>query len=184
MSAPVAAGNVHAGQRAEARVTMLKLVMIVPVMLVFCASLVPLYRTICDALGLSATRAIVQNTQVDASRFVKVEFDANVGGNGGWRFAPLEKSVSIHPGALVTVNYRVTNTLAHAATGRAVYSLGPAEAAGYFKKVACFCFNNQVLAAGETRDMAVSFQVDPAMPKDIGSIALSYTFMTVPDKNS
>jgi len=166
-------------QRENARVTLRKLLLIIPVMLIFCASMVPMYRQICEVLGITATRSIAQNTQVDTSRTVIVEFDSNVNRQLGWRFEPVDRRVEINPGALVTINYRVTNALPYATTGRAVPSFGPLEAGRYFNKIACFCFSNQTLQAGESRDMPVTFFVDPKLPKDIGSIALSYTFFNV-----
>jgi cytochrome c oxidase assembly protein subunit 11 len=172
-------GTVREDQRREARVTMLKLVAIIPVMLVFCASLVPLYKQICQVLGISATQAIATNSQVDTSRTLRIDFDANLNRNFAWRFEPLEKFVDIHPGATVTVNYRVTNTLPHATTGRAVPSFGPIEAGQYFQKISCFCFANQTLQAGETRDMPLTFYIDPKAPKFIEAIAVSYTFFDV-----
>ena len=159
--------------------TLKKLVLIVPVMLLFCASMVPLYRQICSVLGITATRTVAPNTQVDTGRVVKVEFVANLNNNLAWRFEPLEKLVELNPGAMATVNYRVTNTLPHAVTGRAVPSFAPVEAGRYFSKLACFCFSNQTLQAGETRDMPVTFFVDPKIPKDLAAIALSYTFFDV-----
>jgi len=167
-------------ERHEAnRVTLGKLLLVVLLMLLFCASLVPLYRQICEVLGVTATRAIVQNTQIDNARLVKVDFDAGVNKNFAWTFAAVEKSVDIHPGAIVTVNYRVTNTLSYATTGRAVPSFAPAESGLYFNKIECFCFSNQTLQAGESRDMPVTFFVDPKMPASIGAITLSYTFFDV-----
>lgn len=163
------------------RVTLWKLLLIIPVMLVFCAGMVPLYRQICAVLGITASQAVAQNTQVDYSRLIKVDFDANLNRNFAWRFEPLDKHVEVHPGAMVTINYRVTNTMNHATTGRAVPSFGPIEAGLYFNKISCFCFSNQTLQAGETRDMPVTFYVDPKIPKDLGAIALSYTFFNVTD---
>ena len=158
--------------------------MVVPVMLVFCASMVPLYRQICNVLGITATRTIVESTQVDASRFVKVEFVANLNKSFAWQFEPIEKLVEIHPGAMATVNYRVTNTLPYATTGRAVPSFAPLEAGLYFNKLECFCFSNQTLQAGETRVMPVTFFVDPKLPKDFAAIALSYTFFNVTEEGN
>lgn len=166
------------------RATLQKLLLIVPVMLLFCASLVPLYRQICEVLGVTATRAVVSNTQVDSSRLVKVEFDASLNRNFAWKFTPVDPRIEIHPGAVVTVNYRVTNTTGRASTGRAVPSFSPAEAGLYINKVECFCFSNQTLQAGETRDMPVTFFIDPKMPSTIGSIAVSYTFFDVTDSVS
>lgn len=158
--------------------------MVVPVMLVFCASMVPLYRQICNVLGITATRTIAESTRVDTSRIVKVEFVANLNKNFAWKFEPIDRAIDIHPGALATVNYRVTNTLPYATTGRAVPSFAPLEAGLYFNKLECFCFSNQTLKAGESRDMPVTFFVDPKLPKDLAAIALSYTFFNVTDEGS
>ncbi len=167
--------------RRDNRVTLGKLLLIVPVMLVFCASLVPLYKQICAVLGITSQRAIAQNTQVDLSRLVKVDFIAHLNNTFAWNFEPVEKHVDVHPGAIVTVNYRVTNTLPYATTGRAVPSFAPMEAGLYFNKIECFCFSNQTLQAGETRDMPVTFFVANKLPEEIGAIALSYTFFNVTD---
>lgn len=156
--------------------------MVVPVMLVFCALMVPLYRQICEVLGITATRTIVANTKVDTSRLVKIEFVANLNRNFAWKFEPVDKIVELHPGALATMNYRVTNTMPYATTGRAVPSFAPIEAGLFFSKLECFCFSNQTLQAGETRDMPVTFFVDPKLPRDLEAIALSYTFFNVTDE--
>ena len=161
------------------RIMLFKLLLIVPVMLIFCASLVPLYRQICKVLGITATRSMAANTQVDTSRFIAVDFVANLNTNFAWNFAPVEKHVDIHPGEKMTVNYRVTNTLPYATTGRAVPSFAPIEGGLYFNKIECFCFSNQTMQAGETRDMPVTFYVNTNIPKEIGAIALSYTFFNV-----
>lgn len=175
-----AEANSHAiDLRHDNRVTLGKLLLIVPVMLMFCASLVPLYKQICAVLGITSQRAIAQNTQVDLSRLVKVDFIAHLNNTFAWNFEPVEKHVDVHPGAIVTVNYRVTNTLPYATTGRAVPSFAPMEAGLYFNKIECFCFSNQTLQAGETRDMPVTFFVANKLPEEIGAIALSYTFFNV-----
>lgn len=169
-------------QKKESRVTLKKLLLIVPVMLVFCASMVPLYRQICEVLGITATRAIAENTQVDTSRTVKIEFDASLNRNFDWQFESVEKQVLVHPGAVTTVHYRVTNKMPHATTGRAVPSFGPVEAGLYVNKIECFCFSNQTLKAGETRDMPITFFISPKLPKEIGAIAFSYTFFNVSEE--
>jgi cytochrome c oxidase assembly protein subunit 11 len=163
------------------RVMLGKLLLIVPVMLLFCASMVPLYKQICQVLGLTATRAVAQNTQIDTSRFVKVDFIAHLNSSFAWKFEPVQKQVEVNPGQTITVNYRVTNTLNHATTGRAVPSFAPVEAGLHFQKIECFCFNNQTLAAGETRELPITFYVDTKLPTDIAAIALSYTFFNVED---
>lgn len=169
-------------RRKQNAVMLWKLLAIVAVMLVFCASMVPLYKQICKVLGITATQSMIRNTQVDSSRVVRVDFVAHINPNFAWQFVPLDKTVEINPGAMVTMNYRVTNTLATPSTGRAVPSFAPMEAGIYFNKVECFCFSNQTLQAGESRDMPVTFFVSPDLPKDVGSIALSYTFFDVTEE--
>ena len=143
-------------------------------------AMVPFYNQICAALGVNniESRDEVSNTQVDATRTVTIEFDANAP-NMPWRFRPLVSHMQVHPGQLATVEYEVVNVRGVAVTGQAVPSYGPQFAGEYFKKVECFCFTQQTLAAGETRRMPVSFVVDPKLPRDVNSIALSYTFFEV-----
>ena len=95
---------------------------------------------------------------------------------------PLERQVRVHPGAITTVHYRVTNNMIRASTGKAVPSFSPLEAGFHINKLECFCFSSQTLQAGETRDMPITFFVSPALPKEIGVIAFSYTFFDVSDE--
>lgn len=144
-------------------------------------ALVPFYYEICAAWGVNAlgeVRAEPANTQVDKTRTITVEFDANAHGLP-WRFRPLVNHIEVHPGELATVEYEVVNERGEAITGQAVPSYGPERAAEYFRKIECFCFSQQTLAPGETRRMPVVFVVDPRLPKDVTNIALSYTFFEV-----
>jgi cytochrome c oxidase assembly protein subunit 11 len=157
-----------------------KLLVICVAMLGFGFAMVPLYRQICEATGISRTRAVgAANTQVDMTREVKVELLASTAGLP-WRFEALDHSVMLHPGEFRIVRYRVVNTLGRPITAHASWSTAPALAARYIQKQQCFCFSNQTLAAGETRDMPVVFRVSPDAPKDLGTIALSYTFFEAP----
>ena len=162
----------------------LKLALLVPVMLVFCASMVPLYRVICEQLGITQSRAVLagQNSQVDATRWVTVEFVANRNENFGWRFEPVDRNVRVHPGELTTVRYRVVNTYSKPMTGRAVPSYSPMEAGKHFEKLECFCFSDQTLAPGEIREMPVVFRITSSLDKEIGTISVSYTFFDVTGK--
>jgi cytochrome c oxidase assembly protein subunit 11 len=165
----------------ENRVLALKLVLIIPVMLAFCASMVPLYRVICEQLGIAQSRAVIagKNTQIDASRWVTVEFVANRNQNFAWEFRPVERNVRVHPGELTTVHYHVANAYPKPMTGRAVPSYSPIEAGKYIEKVECFCFSDQTLGPGEVREMAVVFRVRSDLDKEIGTISVSYTFFDV-----
>ena len=158
-----------------------RLLVVVVGMLAFCAALVPLYRQICEAVGITQQRAVSAsaNTQVDASREVKVELLASTAGLP-WRFEVLDRSLMLHPGELATVRYRVVNTLGRPGTAQAVMSTAPINAARYLEKQACFCFTTQTLAAGEAREMPVVFRVKTDAPRDMQTISLSYTFMEVP----
>jgi len=157
-----------------------KLLVVCVGMLGFAFAMVPLYRQICEATGISRTRAVgAINTQVDTTRSVTVDFVASTAGLP-WRFQPLDRSVTLHPGEFKMVRYRVVNTLGRAITAHASWSTAPAIAARYIQKQQCFCFTNQTLAAGETRDMPVVFRVTRDVPRDIGDITLSYTFFEAP----
>jgi cytochrome c oxidase assembly protein subunit 11 len=147
-------------------------------------ALVPFYNQICAALGVNSIEkpGEVANTQVDYSRTVQIEFDSN-SHDLPWRFKPLVRHLTVHPGELATVEYEVVNERAVPVTGQAVPSYGPQHAGEYFKKVDCFCFTQQTLAAGETRRMPVTFVVDPKLPAGVNTIALSYTFFQVPGKS-
>jgi cytochrome c oxidase assembly protein subunit 11 len=146
----------------------------------FAFALVPFYNQICAALGINslAQPDAVSNTQIDTSRTVTIELDSNAH-NLPWRFRPLVAEVKVHPGELTTVEYEIVNVREAAVTGQAVPSYGPQHAAEYFKKLECFCFTHQTLAAGETRRMPVTFVVDPKLPRDVNTIAVSYTFFEV-----
>jgi len=147
-------------------------------------ALVPFYNQICAALGINSLEQpeAVANTQVDFSRKVVIELDANAH-NLPWRFKPLVSHVTVHPGELKTVEYEIINVREAPVTGQAVPSYGPQHAGEYFKKIECFCFTQQTLAAGETRRMPVTFVVDPKLPASVKTIAVSYTFFEVPGKS-
>jgi len=166
--------------RRDNRKLLVKLCVIVVAMFAFGYGLVPFYDKICEATGLRnlAVADEVKNTQVDATRAIRVELDSNVR-KLPWSFRPLEVIVSVHPGEVRQVVYEISNRTDHPMTGQAIPSYGPQEAGQYFRKLECFCFTKQTLRAGETRQMPVVFVVDPSLPKDIGMITLSYTFFEV-----
>ena len=167
-------------QKAENRKTFLRFAVVAAAMFGFGYALVPFYDKICEVTGLRniAQADPVANTQVDASRSIRVEFDANLR-NLPWTFRPVTAVKDVHPGELTQVEYEVVNTSDHAVTGQAIPSYGPQYAGQYFRKLECFCFAKQTLAPGERRVMPVVFVVDPAAPKDLATITLSYTFFAV-----
>ncbi|HZS67309.1 MAG TPA: cytochrome c oxidase assembly protein [Burkholderiales bacterium] len=167
--------------REQNRKLFTRLALVAVAMFGFGYALVPLYYRVCEALGLNALGEVAaqpRNTQVDATRKVTIEFDANAHGLA-FRFHPLVNHIDVHPGELATVEYEVRNDQPVAVTAQAVPSYGPAIAAEYFKKIECFCFTQQTLGPGESRRMPVVFVVDPKLPKDVSSIAISYTFFEV-----
>jgi cytochrome c oxidase assembly protein subunit 11 len=108
-----------------------------------------------------------------------IEFDANARNGLPWTFAPLQRSVRIHPGQLAQVTYEVRNDASVPVALQAIPSYGPQRAAQYFKKLDCFCFKQQVLQPGEVRQMPVVFVIDPKAPADLGTVTLSYTLFEV-----
>jgi cytochrome c oxidase assembly protein subunit 11 len=176
----------QAPQVAQANATMVrKLVVVAAVMFGFGWALVPIYRKICEVTGVNllttkdaGVERRARNTQVDTSRRIVVEFDANR--QGPWRFRPHVNHVEVHPGELVQVEYDLVNLEARAMAGQAIPSYAPLQSARYFRKLECFCFKQQTLAAGETRRFPVVFFIDPELPRDVTQITLSYTFFEVP----
>jgi cytochrome c oxidase assembly protein subunit 11 len=153
-----------------------KLVVIAVGMLGFGFAMVPMYRQICEAIGITDTRSVgAVNTQVDTSREVTVELIANSAGLP-WRFEALDRSVTLNPGKLATVRYRVVNDLGRPVTAHATMNTAPAAAMRYIVKTECFCFTDQTLQPGESREMPVVFRVSADAPSDLTTISLSYTF--------
>jgi cytochrome c oxidase assembly protein subunit 11 len=157
-----------------------RLAIVAAAMFGFGFALVPFYNQICAALGVNSIEEKSEplNSQIDSTRTVTIELDSNTH-DLPWRFRPLVKHVTVHPGELTTVEYEVVNVRGAAVTGQAVPSYGPQHAGQYFRKLECFCFTQQTLAAGETRRMPVTFVVDPKLPRDVSTIAVSYTFFEV-----
>ena len=143
---------------------------------------VPLYNWFCRATGFNGTTQVATTAPgTTLDRKVTVRFDANVGPGLPWRFEPEVGAIEVKLGEVVTVHYRVINEAARPITASAAYNVTPLSLGAFFQKINCFCFTEQRLAAGEKREMAVVFYVDPAMVKDeeheqLSTITLSYTF--------
>ncbi|PTT78348.1 cytochrome c oxidase assembly protein [Pelomonas sp. HMWF004] len=169
-----------------------KLAVVVAMMFGFGYALVPLYRAICDALGInvlslaerqaaSADKGLANgNGQVDYSREITVEFDTNA--RGPWDFKPAVRHMKVHPGELTQVMYEFRNTQDRTMAAQAIPSYAPMQASAHFNKLECFCFNEYTLKAGESREWPVVFVIDPKLPKDVKTITLSYTFFEVAGK--
>lgn len=172
------------GLRAMNRQMLGKMVVIAFLMFGFGYALVPIYEKICEITGINLltpkdaeVEKSSQNTQVDKSRKVTIEFDAN--SQGPWRFRPTLSSVEVHPGEMTQVVYEVVNTQARSIDAQAIPSFAPQQAGGYFKKLECFCFQQQTMKPNEAKQMPVVFYIDPALPKDVKVITLSYTFFEI-----
>ena len=168
-----------------------KLALVAALMFGFGYALVPMYRAICAALGINVLSLAEQqtsaqvagaqrSTQVDTSRTITVEFDANA--RGPWDFKPAQSSVQVHPGQLVTVMYEFKNKQNRSMAAQAIPSYAPMHAGQHFTKLECFCFAEHLLAPGESKQWPVVFVIDAKLPKDVTTITLSYTFFEVGGK--
>ncbi len=181
------------GIRSQNRTMVGKLVVVAAGMFAFGYALIPIYRQICEITGInilslserqvpgggSAGRnvSVPDNSQMDLSRTITVEFDANA--RGPWEFRPAQRSVQVHPGQLATVMYEFQNVQNRRMAAQAIPSYAPQQAAAHFNKLECFCFQQYTLEAGEKRQWPVAFVIDPKLSKDVTTITLSYTFFEV-----
>lgn len=147
-----------------------------------CFAIVPLYDMLCNRVDIraGAARTAAPAATVATARLVTVRFDANVADGLPWEFEPVVPRMDVRTGAVSEARFRVRNRGAHATVGQAVPSILPAQAAGFLNKSACFCFQQQELAAGESKELPVRFVVASGLPGEIESITLSYTFMRRP----
>jgi cytochrome c oxidase assembly protein subunit 11 len=151
---------------------------------------VPLYRMFCQATGFGGTTqraAVAPAAMADVT--VTVRFDAETAPELPWDFRPLTGSVQVHPGEPREVLFRATNRSTEVTTGTATFNVTPTKSGIYFDKLQCFCFTEQRLGPGESRDMGVTFFVDPDLVKDPGTkdvrtITLSYTMFRKPDSDT
>ena len=171
-----------------------KLAVVALAMFAFGYALVPIYKAICEMTGINilalgekelpgsgnARLSKADNSQVDTSRTITVEFDANA--RGPWQFKPMQSSVQVHPGQLMSVMYEFQNVQDRSMSAQAIPSYAPSEASAHFNKMECFCFNQYTLAPGEKKQWPVVFVIDPKLSKSVNTITLSYTFFEVGSK--
>ena len=158
-----------------------RLSLIVLAGLMFGFALAPLYDVMCKAIGLNGkadtTATVVEKSlKVDKTRWVTVIFTGNTMPGLSWSFSPTENSVRVHPGEIKLTTYLVKNNSGESVTGVAVPSVSPELASLYFKKIECFCFNQQALQAGESKELPLRFYVSPDLPDDVNTVTLSYAF--------
>lgn len=148
-------------------------------MFAFGFALVPLYEVFCEITGINGKTGgryeASATQQVDEDRTVTVQFLASNGPGMTWKFRPVVRSVQVHPGESVTINYYAENPTDQPMVGQAVPSLAPSEGTLFFHKTECFCFNQQPLEAGESVEMPLIFIVDRDLPEHITKLTLSYT---------
>jgi cytochrome c oxidase assembly protein subunit 11 len=146
----------------------------------------PFYSWFCRVTGYGGTPAraeVAPGTILDQT--VKIRFDASVDQGMPWVFKPVERSMEIRIGETGLAFYEAHNPTDRVIGGTAAFNVFPDTAGGYFTKIECFCFTEQVLQPGETVQMPVSFYVDPAIVDDpdgkfVHEITLSYTFYETP----
>jgi cytochrome c oxidase assembly protein subunit 11 len=166
--------------------TVVKLVAVAVIMFAFVfVVMVPLYDALCDALGINGKTSTQAYTavpaQVDESRTVTVQFIASNNEGMPWEFAPTTTMMKVHPGAVNGTVFLARNPMPNAMVGQAIPSISPARAAQYFHKTECFCFNQQPLDGETAAELPLQFIVDQDLPRDIGTITLSYTIFDVTD---
>ena len=147
--------------------------------------LVPLYDVFCEITGLNGKTGRVDEAEIvsryepDLSRTITVQFVANNNIGMPWEFGPVVTSMQVHPGKVYQTSFTAHNPTAQNMIGQAVPSVAPRKASRYFNKTECFCFDQQPLAAGETKDMPLRFIVDPNLPGDVKTLTLAYTVFDV-----
>ncbi len=143
---------------------------------------VPLYSLFCRTTGYGGTTQVATSAPATrGQRQITVRFDSNVSGGLGWTFVPEQEKVTVATGETKTVSYKLQNDTARETVGIASFNVTPESAGRYFNKIQCFCFTEQVLKPGETRDENVVFFIDPAIEQEpdfnnLTTITLSYTF--------
>lgn len=173
----------------------LKLLAIVAAASAFGFALVPLYDVLCEATGFNGktrtsigagglnTSAVASPpSRIDRSRIVTVEFTGTVMPGLPWEMRALTNSLDLHPGELQQAKFLVHNRSAETIVGQAVPSVSPGQAAQHFEKLDCFCFQQQTLAPGETREMPLTFIVKPEIDADIRTVTLAYAFFNIPSQ--
>lgn len=165
--------------------TVLTLSIITVLMFGFAFAMVPLYRLVCDVTGWNsiatsggrATSADYVSPTNSNTRIVTVQFDATINGNLDWEFRPDVVQMDVPLGKKTTTHYFVKNKSDKAVITQSIPGVTPWQATEYLKKIECFCFENQTVQAGESKDMGLQFVIDPKLPNDINTITLSYTIM-------
>ncbi len=167
--------------RRDNRRTALGLGAIVVVMAGLSFAAVPFYDWFCRVTGYGGTTAVAESgADAILERTITVRFDASTAPDMPWSFRPMERTMELRIGETGLAFYEAVNLSDEPVAGTASFNVAPYSAGSYFTKIACFCFELQVLGPGERVEMPVTFYVDPAMVDDpeaggLHAITLSYT---------
>lgn len=166
-----------------------KLSLVIVGMFGFGFLMVPIYDVFCDITGLNGKTGTVETSEargfeIDYDRLVTVEFVASTNQGLNWEFKPSVVRMKVHPGEMYDATYHVSNKTSRVVTGQAVPSVMPNVASRFFKKTECFCFVEQELQPGETREMPLRFVIEPDLPESVKTVSLGYTFFDVTDTAS
>lgn len=179
-------------QRSNRKIVIIGIIAVM-IMFGFCFAIVPLYSLICKQTGINTSApngglltpvsATVNQADVDKTRTITVQL-ITVNHNGlAWDFFPRTTTVHVHPGENNTVYFHAKNTTEKSMSVQAIPSMTPTDALSYFHKIQCFCFVQQTLRGGESKEMPMIFRVDKELPKNINTITLAYTlFDTTADQ--
>lgn len=154
---------------------------------IFAFASIPLYRIVCkkfDPGGSAYFNGLTQSYEptnpVDEKRELRIRFTTNVERQLPWTFGHRQEFMTVHPGQKSQAGFHVTNSHpSRAITGKAVYDINPPEAGAYFKKVECFCFREQTLAAGQSMELPLIFWFESDLPPHIKEITVAYTFFNM-----
>ena len=162
-----------------------KLLLVVFAASVFGFAMVPFYNVLCKITGLNgktggaASVQAVQARKIDTSRFITVELNGSTMQGLSWEFGANQDRFRVHPGEIIMTAFHVKNPTNQSLMGQAVPSVSPGWTAQYFNKIECFCFKQQTLGPGESREMPLTFFVSTELPQDVKEIALSYAFFPI-----
>ena len=146
---------------------------------------VPFYNWFCRVTGFGGTTGVAETApDTILDRTVTIRFDASKAKDMEWEFKPVVREMDVRIGETGLAFYEAYNPTDRPIAGQASYNVAPYSAGGYFQKIACFCFEEQVLQPGERVEMPVTFFVDPEMVEDleakyVHTITLSYTFYEI-----
>lgn len=178
------------------RKLVIRLLFVVAAAFAFGFALVPLYDVLCNvtgfngktkqgSVGVGGLSAVASApSRIDLSRIVTVEFTGTVMPGLPWEMRPLTNSLDLHPGEMHQARFLVHNRSDKTIIGQAVPSVSPGQAAQHFEKLDCFCFSQQTLAPGETKELPLTFIVKPEIDEQIRTVTLSYAFFNVAGEKS